>query len=62
MQLSVDEENASQGWLITPKLLPDLDFHEKMKVLIVFNGPSMVPHDEYSLSDILAARRRLRRS
>ncbi|KAJ1548633.1 hypothetical protein HK405_001585 [Cladochytrium tenue] len=25
-------------FLITPKLLPDLDYHEKMKVLVIYNG------------------------
>lgn len=29
---------ASQYFLITPKLLPDLRYHEKMKVLIINNG------------------------
>ncbi|KAI8910380.1 hypothetical protein EDD86DRAFT_205257 [Gorgonomyces haynaldii] len=28
----------SQYFLITPKLLPDLEFHERMRVLCVFNG------------------------
>lgn len=30
--------NSSQYFLITPKLLPDLKYHERMKVLIVNNG------------------------
>ncbi|KAJ3370179.1 Structural maintenance of chromosomes protein 5 [Kappamyces sp. JEL0680] len=30
--------NTSQYFLITPKLLPDLEYHEKMTVLCVFNG------------------------
>jgi chromosome segregation ATPase len=29
---------TSQYFLITPKLLPDLEYHEKMRVLCVFNG------------------------
>ncbi|KAI8823741.1 uncharacterized protein EV422DRAFT_368077 [Fimicolochytrium jonesii] len=30
---------TSQYFLITPKLLPDLEYHERMRVLCVFNGP-----------------------
>ncbi|KNC97459.1 DNA repair ATPase SMC5 [Spizellomyces punctatus DAOM BR117] len=33
------QEGTSQYFLITPKLLPDLDYHERMRVLCVFNGP-----------------------
>ncbi|CAO1638909.1 unnamed protein product [Sympodiomycopsis kandeliae] len=32
------KENSSQYFLITPKLLPDLKYHERMKVLIINNG------------------------
>lgn len=32
------EGDTSQYFLITPKLLPDLEYHEKMRVLCVFNG------------------------
>ncbi|KAI9329102.1 P-loop containing nucleoside triphosphate hydrolase protein [Obelidium mucronatum] len=32
------QEGSSQYFLITPKLLPDLDYHSKMKVLTIFNG------------------------
>jgi len=30
--------NTSQYFLITPKLLPDLEYHERMKVLCIYNG------------------------
>ncbi|KAJ3158631.1 Structural maintenance of chromosomes protein 5 [Geranomyces michiganensis] len=33
------QKGTSQYFLITPKLLPDLDYHERMRVLCVFNGP-----------------------
>ncbi|KAJ3144260.1 Structural maintenance of chromosomes protein 5 [Geranomyces variabilis] len=33
------QTGTSQYFLITPKLLPDLDYHERMRVLCVFNGP-----------------------
>lgn len=32
------KEDSGQYFLITPKLLPDLKYHEKMKVLCVNNG------------------------
>jgi chromosome segregation ATPase len=31
-------ENAGQYFLITPKLLPHLDYHDRMKVLVINNG------------------------
>ncbi|KAJ3289637.1 Structural maintenance of chromosomes protein 5 [Borealophlyctis nickersoniae] len=34
---------TSQYFLITPKLLADLEYHERMKVLNVFNGPFNMP-------------------
>lgn len=39
---STSYTSASQYFLITPKLLPDLAFNEKMTVLCVFNGPYML--------------------
>lgn len=30
--------NRSQYFLITPKLLPDLEYHENMTILCIFNG------------------------
>ncbi|CAB4423620.1 unnamed protein product [Rhizophagus irregularis] len=30
--------NTSQYFLITPKLLPDLEYHERMKILCIYNG------------------------
>ncbi|KAF9166857.1 Structural maintenance of chromosomes protein 5 [Mortierella sp. AD011] len=31
-------EGTAQYFLITPKLLPNLDYHERMKVLCIYNG------------------------
>ncbi|KAJ3219302.1 Structural maintenance of chromosomes protein 5 [Dinochytrium kinnereticum] len=31
-------DGSSQYFLITPKLLPDLTYHERMKVLVIYNG------------------------
>jgi chromosome segregation ATPase len=41
-------KSNSQYFLITPKLLPDLVYHEKMTVLCVFNGPWQ-PVDRWDL-------------
>lgn len=30
--------NTAQYFLITPKLLPNLEYHERMKVLCIYNG------------------------
>jgi len=32
------QEKTAQYFLITPKLLPNLDYHERMKVLCIYNG------------------------
>lgn len=39
------QSGHNQYFLITPKLLPDLDYHERMRVLIVYNGEH-VPEPE----------------
>jgi hypothetical protein len=42
--------------LITPKLLPKLEYDENMTVLCVFNGPHMLPHQQYNVDDFLRKR------
>lgn len=37
------QPDRAQYFLLTPKLLPDLKFNEKMTILCVFNGPWQVP-------------------
>ena len=32
------KEDSTQYFLITPKLLPNLDYHQRMKILCVNNG------------------------
>ena len=39
--------DSGQYFLITPKLLPDLHYHERMKVLCVNNG-EWIPDDHIS--------------
>ncbi|TPX47373.1 hypothetical protein SeLEV6574_g02703 [Synchytrium endobioticum] len=36
-------ESAGQYFLITPKLLQNLDYHERMKVFCIYSGPAVVP-------------------
>lgn len=43
--------DSGQYFLITPKLLPDLKYHERMKVLCVNNG-EWLP-DEPKLGDMM---------
>ncbi|KAG9429029.1 structural maintenance of chromosomes protein 5 [Apis mellifera carnica] len=39
--------NSSQYFLLTPKLLPDLQYSETVTVHCVFNGPFMINHTEF---------------
>ncbi|KAH9482179.1 Structural maintenance of chromosomes protein 5 [Psilocybe cubensis] len=42
------QADSAQYFLITPKLLPDLQYHERMKILCVYNGewlPDDLPED-----------------
>ncbi|UZJ51628.1 hypothetical protein CBS101457_000948 [Exobasidium rhododendri] len=39
-------ENAGQYFLITPKLLPNLSYHDRMKVLVINNG-EWIPDDGF---------------
>jgi structural maintenance of chromosomes protein 5 len=42
------EPDSAQYFLITPKLLPDLLYHERMKILCVNNG-EWLPEDDANL-------------
>ena len=44
--------DAGQYFLITPKLLPDLDYHERMKVLCVNNG-EWLPDEEGASGNLM---------
>ena len=43
--------NSSQYFLLTPKLLPDLQYSETVTVHCVFNGPLMIPHTEFDTKE-----------
>ena len=46
---------SAQYFLLTPKLLPDLDYTPRMNVLIVNNGPAMCHHSQWDMAAFLRA-------
>ncbi|KAK3581703.1 hypothetical protein CHS0354_031101 [Potamilus streckersoni] len=48
--------NSSQYFLITPKLLPDLQYADNMTVFCVYNGPYGTCHTEWNLKKFLKRR------
>ncbi|XP_008942918.1 PREDICTED: LOW QUALITY PROTEIN: structural maintenance of chromosomes protein 5, partial [Merops nubicus] len=55
------KENTSQYFFITPKLLQNLTYNDKMTVLFVYNGPFMLEADKWNLKAFCRRRRRLGR-
>ncbi|XP_067017127.1 structural maintenance of chromosomes protein 5-like [Acropora muricata] len=51
--------NTSQYFLITPKLLPDLTYTNRMTILCVFNGPEMVKHTEWNIGKFIERKKAL---
>ncbi|XP_076630120.1 structural maintenance of chromosomes 5 isoform X2 [Colletes latitarsis] len=43
--------NSSQYFLLTPKLVPDLEYSETVTVHCVFNGPFMANHTEFDMDE-----------
>ncbi|KAK7009115.1 structural maintenance of chromosomes protein 5 [Biomphalaria glabrata] len=50
---------ASQYFLLTPKLLPDLDYDKHITVLCVYNGPELLDYKQWSLKKFIERRERL---
>ena len=46
-------EGGKQYFLLTPKLLPDLDYGEDTAIQFVFNGPWMQPRSAISLDQFV---------
>ncbi|ESP05608.1 hypothetical protein LOTGIDRAFT_102434, partial [Lottia gigantea] len=46
----------SQYFLLTPKLLPDLEYADNMRILCVQNGPLMMNHTDWKLKAFLRRR------
>ncbi|KAM9330698.1 structural maintenance of chromosomes protein 5 [Gastrophryne carolinensis] len=53
------KENTSQYFFITPKLLQNLTYAEKMTVLFVYNGPYMLEPTKWNLKAFHRRRRRV---
>jgi len=47
------EESNAQYFLLTPKLLPGLEYNPKMSVLIVHNGKEMCHHEQWSIDSFV---------
>ena len=47
------QENSAQYFLLTPKLLPGLDYSPRMNVLIVNNGQGMCHHSQWKMDRFL---------
>jgi len=45
------QENSAQYFLLTPKLLPGLDYSPRMNVLIVNNGTGMCHHSQWKMEE-----------
>ncbi|XP_010189432.1 PREDICTED: structural maintenance of chromosomes protein 5-like [Mesitornis unicolor] len=55
------KESTSQYFFITPKLLQNLTYNDKMTVLFVYNGPLMLEESKWNLKSFCRRRRRLGR-
>ncbi|KAM9262009.1 structural maintenance of chromosomes protein 5 [Morus bassanus] len=55
------KESTSQYFFITPKLLQNLTYNDKMTVLFVYNGPFMLEAGRWNLKSFCRRRRRLGR-
>uniref|UniRef100_A0A452V9F9 Structural maintenance of chromosomes protein 5 n=1 Tax=Ursus maritimus TaxID=29073 RepID=A0A452V9F9_URSMA len=53
------KENTSQYFFITPKLLQNLPYSEKMTVLFVYNGPHMLEPNRWNLKAFQRRRRQV---
>ncbi|XP_057576260.1 structural maintenance of chromosomes protein 5 isoform X2 [Hippopotamus amphibius kiboko] len=53
------KENTSQYFFITPKLLQNLPYNDKMTVLFVYNGPHMLEPNRWNLKAFQRRRRRI---
>lgn len=56
---TVCRKSASQYFLLTPKLLPDLEYANNMTVLCIFNGPQMLNHTAWNLDKFIRRRKSL---
>jgi len=43
--------------LITPKLLPDLEYNNRVKVHCIYNGPMQPPKEQWSVDHFISLQR-----
>ena len=55
MKTSV-KDNSAQYFLLTPKLLPNLNYEAGVNVLIVHNSDTMCSYREWDFDNIIAAK------
>ena len=58
MATSVNDESA-QYFLLTPKLLPDLQYRDGVSVLIVHHGHEMCHHGDWNMASFVDAAKRV---
>ncbi|XP_067666413.1 structural maintenance of chromosomes protein 5-like [Haliotis asinina] len=56
---TVCKKSTSQYFLLTPKLLPDLEYADNMTVLGIYSGPHMMNHTEWNVRKFLRRREKL---
>lgn len=57
---TVCKKSSSQYFLLTPKLLPDLEYDNNMTVLCVYNGLYLMDHSQWDLDKFIHRRECLR--
>ncbi|XP_078313053.1 structural maintenance of chromosomes protein 5-like [Crassostrea virginica] len=57
---TVCQKSKSQYFLLSPKLLPDMNYASSMTYLCVNNGPHMLCHKDWDLKKFIQRRRRMR--
>eukprot|EP00042_Codosiga_hollandica_P046048 m.477770 g.477770 ORF g.477770 m.477770 type:complete len:245 (+) comp57163_c0_seq23:2506-3240(+) len=45
---------TSQYFLVTPKLLTNLEYNDKARILCVYNGSQMLSHDKWDLAQMIS--------
>lgn len=56
---TVCQKSRSQYFLLSPKLLPDMNYASNMTYLCVYNGPHMLNHKDWDLKKFIQRRRKL---
>ncbi|XP_061164858.1 structural maintenance of chromosomes protein 5-like [Saccostrea echinata] len=56
---TVCQRSRSQYFLLSPKLLPDMEYADNMTYLCVYNGPHMLSHKDWDLKKFIQRRRKL---